>query len=83
MAMAAPMAFRLDDNTRQRLGKLAEATQRPMSWLAAEALREYLDSHEWQIQAIQEGVQAADEGRLLEHEVLFSKWEQRRATAMD
>ena len=81
--MSVPMAFRLDDNIRHRLGKLAEATHRPMSYLAAEALREYLDSHEWQIQAIQEGVQAADQGRLLEHDVLVSKWEQRRATAMD
>lgn len=81
--MPAPMAFRLDDDIRLRLGKLAEATHRPMSYLAAEALRQYLDNNEWQIRAIQEGIKAADEGRLKAHETLVSQWEQRRATAMD
>jgi RHH-type rel operon transcriptional repressor/antitoxin RelB len=81
--MATPMAFRLDDDIRQRLGQLAAATHRPMSYLAAEALRQYLDNNEWQIRAIQEGIQDADAGRLIEHEALISKWEQRRAAVMD
>ena len=81
--MAAPMAFRLDDDIRHRLGLLAEATHRPMSYLAAEALRQYLDSNEWQIRAIQEGIQDADAGRLISQDDLTNKWEQRRAAAMD
>ena len=81
--MSTPMAFRLDDDIRQRLGRLADATHRPMSFLAAEALRQYLDSNEWQIQAIQEGIKAADEGRLIDHDKLITKWERKRAAAMD
>lgn len=81
--MAAPMAFRLDDDIRQRLGLLAEATHRPMSYLATEALRQYLDNNEWQIRAIQEGIRDADAGRLISQDDLTSKWEQRRAAAMD
>ncbi len=81
--MATPMAFRLDDDIRQRLNLLAEATHRPMSYLATEALRQYLDSNEWQIRAIQEGIRDADAGRLTSQENLINHWEQRRAAAMD
>ena len=81
--MPTPMAFRLDDDIRTRLDLLAKATHRSMSYLAAEALRQYLDNNEWQIQAIQQGVADTDAGRVIDHDALTNKWEQRRATAMD
>lgn len=83
MAHQNPMAFRLDDEIRKRLGGLAAATSRSMSYLAAEALKQYLDDNEWQIKAIQEGIDAADAGRLVSHQEIEAKWEHRRAAALD
>lgn len=81
--MSSPLAFRIDDDLRRRLEQLAEATDRPLSYLAAEALREYIDANEWQVQAIQQGLKAADEGRLIDHEDLVDQWEKKRAAAVD
>jgi len=81
--MSSPLAFRIDDELRQRLDQLSSATDRPLSYLATEALRQYLDANEWQVQAIAEGLQAAAEGRLIDHEMLIKTWEDKRAAAMD
>jgi len=81
--MSTTLAFRLDEATRERLGHLAEATDRTVSYLAQQAIKDYLDANEWQLQAIQAGIQAADEGRLVEHEALLDKWERRRADTVD
>lgn len=83
MAAQHPMAFRLDDDIRQRLNRLAGATRRSMSFLAADALRQYLDANEWQIRAILEGIEDADAGRLIDHRDIRAEWERRLASAMD
>lgn len=54
------MTVRLDRDTLRRLGGLARATDRSRSWLAAQAVRTYLDLNEWQIKAIREAVERAD-----------------------
>jgi predicted transcriptional regulator len=41
---------------------LAEATQRSKSFLAAEAIRSYVESNEWQIGEIQAALKEADSG---------------------
>ncbi|MBI3801032.1 MAG: ribbon-helix-helix protein, CopG family [Deltaproteobacteria bacterium] len=46
------MTIRVDNKTKQRLEKLAEATARTKSFLVAEAIRSYLDLNEWQIKEI-------------------------------
>ncbi len=81
--MSAPIAFRVDDELRHRLDLLATATDRPLSYLATEAIKQYLDANEWQVQAIHEGLAAADEGRLTDHDALVRHWEEKRAAAMD
>ncbi len=81
--MSSPLAFRIDAELRQRLDQLSTITDRPLSYLATEALRQYLDANEWQIRAIAEGLIAADEGRLIDHDGLVKQWEEKRATAMD
>ena len=39
---------------------LARATDRSRAWLAAHAVRTYLDLNEWQVQAIRTAVERAD-----------------------
>ena len=58
--MQETMTIRVDADTKRRLEKLATATTRTKSFLAAEAIRAYLDMNEWQIQETQAAVQEAD-----------------------
>ncbi|MBE0549066.1 MAG: ribbon-helix-helix protein, CopG family [Rubrivivax sp.] len=47
--MSTTMTVRLDDDVKDRLDVLAEATQRSKSFLAAEDIRAYVENNEWQI----------------------------------
>lgn len=78
--MLEVMTIRVDQKTKRRLEKLADATERTKSFLAAEALRSYLDLNEWQIQEIRAGVREADAGDFAsetEVEAVFAKWRSR------
>ena len=57
------LSIRLDTNNSKRLDKLAKATQRTKSFLAAEAVRSYLDLNEWQVDEIRAGVIEAERGQ--------------------
>ena len=56
------MTIRLDDEVKDRLDRLAESTQRSKSFLAAEAIREFVENNEWQIAEIQAALKEADAG---------------------
>ena len=60
--MSTTMTVRLDDDVKDRLDGLAEATQRSKSFLAAEAIRVYVENNEWQIGEIRAAVNEADTG---------------------
>jgi len=60
--MSTTMTIRLEPELKGRLDQLAEATQRSKSFLAAEAIRDFIELNEWQIQAIKEAVKEADNG---------------------
>lgn len=62
MSQSDTMTIRLDSRVRNRLGRLAEATNRSKSFLAAEAIREFVELNEWQIQEIRAGIKEADAG---------------------
>ncbi len=62
------MTIRVDADTDKRLKKLAKATSRTKSFLAAEAIRAYVDVNEWQAQETQRALQEAERGRFIEHE---------------
>ena len=60
--MSTTMTIRLEDEVKERLDQLAEATQRSKSFLAAQAIGEFVDNNEWQIGEIRTGLQEADAG---------------------
>jgi len=75
--MSTTMTIRLEDETRIRLDKLAEATQRSRSYLAAEAIREFIELNEWQIGEIRQAVEEADRGEFAadtEVKEFFDHW---------
>ena len=69
----AVVTVRLERRLKRRLDALAHASKRSKSFLAAEAIGAYVDSQEWQLAAIQEGVAAADRGELVSHEAI-AEW---------
>ena len=58
--MSTTLSVRVEPEVKARLDALADATQRSRSFLAAEAIREYVEINEWQLQEIQNGVAEAD-----------------------
>lgn len=60
--MSTTMTIRLDAEVKERLDQLSEATQRSKSYLAAEAIRAFVDTNAWQIREIQAALAEADAG---------------------
>ena len=56
------LTLRLDSKLKKKLDKLAKATKRSRSYLAAEAIREFIALNEWQIAEIKKGLREADAG---------------------
>ena len=54
------LTLRVPIEMKERLDKLADATNRSKSYLAGEALRKYIDLEAWQIGEIQQALKEAD-----------------------
>ncbi|BBP75685.1 MULTISPECIES: CopG family ribbon-helix-helix protein [Pseudomonas] len=71
------MSLRLPDEMAETLANLAKATGRSKSFLAIDALRDYLAREAWQIAEIQRAIEEADAGDFAtdeEVEATFRKW---------
>ena len=55
------LTLRLNSDTKDKLDKLANATQRTKSFLAAEAINRYLEVEAWQIAEIEQAMIEADQ----------------------
>ena len=76
--MSTTMTIRLDDEVKDRLDDLAEATRRSKSFLAAEAIREFVENNEWQIAETKAALKEANAGDFAsdkEVAALSKKWE--------
>lgn len=76
--MSTTMTIRLDDEVKHRLDFLAEATHRSKSYLAAEAVRVYVENNEWQIGEIKAALGESDAGDFASEEdvaALARKWQ--------
>jgi RHH-type rel operon transcriptional repressor/antitoxin RelB len=75
--MSEVITIRVDRNTKTRLEKLAKATERTKSYLAAEAIRTYIELNEWQIAEIKAALKEADAGDFAtaeEVKKVMNKW---------
>ncbi len=75
--MSTTMTIRLEPELKRRLDQLAEATNRSKSFLAAEALRDFVELNEWQISEIQNALTEADAGNFASEEAVretLNKW---------
>jgi RHH-type rel operon transcriptional repressor/antitoxin RelB len=65
---SATFTVRVDSDIKKRLEKLAKSTGRSRSFLAAEAIGEFVDVNEWQIAGIKAAMQSLDRGESIPHE---------------
>ncbi|WP_404423209.1 CopG family ribbon-helix-helix protein [Thalassospira australica] len=75
------VAIRVDSDLRQRLDKLADAFGQTRSSIINDALRQYADHQEWQVNLIAERARSIAEGRakLIGHDDVLAGFEQRFA----
>jgi len=69
----------ISNDLAKRLKVLAKETQQSKSFLAAQAIEDFLTVQEWHIHAIKEGIASADKGEVVSHEKALSelkKWRQ-------
>ena len=59
---------RVESAVKKRLDRLAKSTGRSRSFLAAEALGDYLDVNEWQVAGVRKAMASLDRGEGVPHE---------------
>ena len=75
--MSGTVTLRLDDEVKIKLEKLAESTHRSRSFLAAEAIKAYVESNDWQVAEIHQALKEADAGDFASQDevnVVVNKW---------
>ncbi|MBZ5679003.1 MAG: CopG family transcriptional regulator [Acidobacteriia bacterium] len=80
MGESSVLTLRLDAKLNQQLDRLSKATSRSRSFVAAEAIREYVTLNQWQIEETKKAVLEADRGEFAsEAEVrrTMGKWTRR------
>jgi len=78
-------SVRVDAAAKRRLERLAKSTGRSRSFLAAEAINEYLDVNEWQVAGIKQAIASLDGGEGITHERVkqwVSSWGARKERPM-
>jgi RHH-type rel operon transcriptional repressor/antitoxin RelB len=81
MLKAASVTVRVKPSTKTRLEALANATKRSKSYVIEEALEQYLDVNEWQIEGIAKAIAEADrpDADFVDHDEVLAKWEKKIA----
>ena len=78
MTQSTTMAIRLNPDIERRLDRLAESIHRSRSFLAADAIKEYVSLNEWQIQEIEQALQESDQADFAsdsEVKQFFKQWQ--------
>lgn len=75
--MSTSMSMRLPAPLSEKLGQLADATGRTKSYLAVQAIQDFVDREAWQIAEIEQALREADAGDFAtdaEMVALDAKW---------
>jgi RHH-type transcriptional regulator, rel operon repressor / antitoxin RelB len=83
MLRGTSVSLRIQPATKERLERLARATNRSKAYLVEVAIENYLDLNEWQMKEIEKGLKEAGEGQLTPHEDILAHWEAKVADSLD
>ncbi|MDO9423390.1 MAG: ribbon-helix-helix protein, CopG family [Methylobacter sp.] len=75
--MMATEAFtiRAETNIVHKLDDLAGSLDRSRNYLVNQAIKEYLETHAWQVEKITQGIAAADRDELIAHDDVMREME--------
>ncbi len=62
MPKQAPLSVRLPSQLHRRMAALAEAMDRPKSWVIERAVEDYVALQEWQVADVKQAIKEADAG---------------------
>jgi len=62
MPQSSVLTLRLDAKLKSQLDRLSKSMNRSRSFVAAQAIQEYVSVNEWQINEIKKGIAEADAG---------------------
>ena len=68
MNKTTPLSIRLQSELNEQLAVLADAMDRPKSWLIEQAVKDFLAVQAWQLAAIDQGIEEGDKGLVVAHE---------------
>ena len=80
MSESAVLTLRLDAKLKKQLDRMSKSMNRSRSFVAAQAIQEYVSVNEWQIAEIKKGIAEADAGDFATEEEtqrVFRKWTRR------
>jgi predicted transcriptional regulator len=66
------VSARVPGELAKRLELLAQEMHRSKSFLAAQAIEDFVDLQEWHVKAINEGIAAVERGEVVSHEQAMS-----------
>lgn len=75
----SPVSVRLRPEVSAQVAAIAQALDRPKSWVIEQAVLEFVQAQAWQIAAIEDGIRAADAGRVVPHDAVAAwvrSWDQ-------
>ncbi|MDH3472803.1 MAG: CopG family ribbon-helix-helix protein [Rhodospirillales bacterium] len=81
MAETTVFTVRVTPELKDKLDVLAEAMDRPRSWVVNHALEGYVEAQMSFIEAVQEGIASAERGELIPHEEMMARVRERIAEA--
>lgn len=70
--MPESLTVPLSDEVQKRLADLSERSHRSTSELAAEAISNYVDLQEWQLEQIEAGIADLEAGRTVKHDEIVA-----------
>ncbi len=69
------LSLRIASSTKKRIEALAQATRRSKSFVIEDAINQYLELNEWQIESIKKGLEDVKAGKVISHEDMLKEWE--------
>ena len=67
--------IRAETDIVHKLDSLAGSLDRSRNYLVNQAIKEYLETHAWQVEKISQGIEAADRGELIAHDDVMREME--------
>jgi predicted transcriptional regulator len=75
--MSHVVTIRISDESKDRLERLCNYTRRSKSFIAGEAIQEYIDKKLWIMEALEEGLQDLEKGDISTHEEVLAEWKEK------